>query len=427
LLLPRNIVGYVAARPAPFLLSGAVIALFALPIVIHTIIAWPGEIPKYLRFAAGQRNAILDSIRYIVAFLPLWGVWCLIFLIPPPNRHARPDLETLRFVGLLALITPAPAALVYAWRGIDDLSQQYLLLWTLPFVAVAMAVCALYVAFIFSLLWLRAAIIAACVIYALHTDRVLLTPVGQPAETTSKVAKAVDVLAQRAVPGRKIVVKRDHDPAAGVQSWSQLLAILAAMNRRNENFLCIDAISWHLSFHERYRCRDADAFSEILYATSRDKAAGNAIAELAENVAIVPAQPPTVGRVFRSEHPDALGMFLWGNWTGAWSDGRGASVGFDARALPQKFAMQIRARIFPVTPPPPQTVKITDSEGRELGTMNNNTGATTATVRIELSKPTSDAIMTVHFAIPAAPAEPHSGAGLDPRRGFWLEQVSFEN
>ena len=247
-------------------------------------------------------------------------------------------------------------------------------------------------------------------------------------------AAALDLLADRAVAGKKIALQIDHDPAPLTPAWSETLSIIAAMNRNNEDFLCVERSSWEADQLglENYRCKASDKISEILYVAAKDKSHNDRIAKLA-GAEIIPTRPPAVASQLKPGNLDGVGAVLLGDWSdaepgGIWSDGSKASVSFDTSRLPPRFAISIQAHLFPDTPPPAQIVKITDGGGRQLAILTNNPAQDTVNARIELAKPASGSMMTVNFEIvqPVAPRD--IGVNQDSRRlGIWLEQLSFEN
>ena len=115
-------------------------------------------------------------------------------------------------------------------------------------------------------------------------------------------------------------------------------------------FLCVEQSSWHLLFHERYRCQASDVISEIFDVVAKGKTHGERIAELAD-ADIIATRPPTVGTTLRPGNLDGLGAALLGDWSvaepwGVWSDGNNASLSFDASLLPPRFVLSMRSACF---------------------------------------------------------------------------------
>jgi hypothetical protein len=421
---------YVKAHSIPFILSAAIVALFALPILIETIVAWPGELPKYFQFAHGQSHRIVDAARYVSSFVPRGGFWALVFLLPSNQTKSSSTPTDYRFTGILVLAVGCLPAFFYAWRGIDTLTERYLIDWMSPFVGAALVLAIFYFVSLLRALWLRFLLVAAATIVSLSVYR--LEPRLPDTRSTAMTAAAFDLLTKRAVPGEKIALQIDHDPAGWPPAWSETVAIIADMNRNNEDFLCIERSSWHLLFTEKFRCKASDKISEVLYIVAKGKPHSDRIAELAD-AEVVPTHPPAVGSELNPNNLVGLSAVLLGDWSavepwGIWSDGNKASISFDARLLPPTFAISIEARLFPNKPPPEQTVSITDGDGRELGKLTNTAAQQTVSVRIELAKPASGRMVTVNFEIPR-PVTPHDiGVNRDARQlGVGLEKLTFEN
>jgi hypothetical protein len=121
--------------PVPLMTAAALVALFVLPIGLHTLLHFPGEFGDYIRFARdgveGTRT-IGDVANY---FLDYWtqeiglpGVTLLGLLAAMPLLIRAVPAPRRRFLVLL-LVVSAGATLVsfnYGMRGMDDLEFRYL-------------------------------------------------------------------------------------------------------------------------------------------------------------------------------------------------------------------------------------------------------------------------------------------------------------
>ena len=273
-----NIATYVKSYPVPFMLSAAIAVLFAMPMVIHTIVAWPGEFPKYFGFIT--HNSFVAAVSYVISFLPLKGLWTLIFLLPAGNAvKTSPTAPDCRFVGLSCLLIAGVPGLIYAYRGVDDFKLTWLMYWILPFIGATLATAILYFGSFIPFRWVRFGIIAVAAFWSLNAYRVW-TPVNPDTRSTAfisapdtrstaLISEALGKLADRAVAGEKIVVRLDRDPV-GWWVWLEVVSIIAAMNRTEANFLCVEPNSWHLLFHQRYRCKAFDKVSKLSMSSPRD-------------------------------------------------------------------------------------------------------------------------------------------------------------
>ena len=82
---------YAAKHWIPIALSAAIIALGLAPIAINLIANWPADLPAYLATARNlPLNNPLDVLRIVVGFVPLYGVWMLVFLPSDPAGIGKP-------------------------------------------------------------------------------------------------------------------------------------------------------------------------------------------------------------------------------------------------------------------------------------------------------------------------------------------------
>jgi len=124
--------------------STGIAALFALPIVLNTLVNWPGEVPKYLSYSKGQQSGaaptLAEALHYARQF---WAPQSSVARYVPPllvlgalaacaaaPRSARRPLLALTGACVLA----EALFVVYALVGIDDLGQDYvgLFSWSVP-------------------------------------------------------------------------------------------------------------------------------------------------------------------------------------------------------------------------------------------------------------------------------------------------------
>jgi hypothetical protein len=138
------------SRPRDWLLFGAVVALFLLPIVLNLVLHWPGEFDKYFGYG-GERDphGAGATARYVLDFWPgpvAVGAVLAVLLVAALGwlALARPPGDERRFLlsglgmGVLATVLFAG----YAAGGIDDLSQEYVgyFYWAVPLFLLLLAV-----------------------------------------------------------------------------------------------------------------------------------------------------------------------------------------------------------------------------------------------------------------------------------------------
>jgi hypothetical protein len=279
---------FISLHRTPSLISVLLILIFALPIAIQTVEFWPGELPKYFAFASGGRHqTALDAARYILAFIPASGIWAVLFIMSAQtSRLEQSDLDA-RFLGIVCLVASCLPAWVYAWRGIDKLSEPYLVFWILPFVGTSLAI-ALFscVQFLANAQMIRAIFVAAIGLWSLSNFR-HLTAINYDTEAARMTLAAFERLENRTPPGKKIALQIDRSPEAWGPSWPEAAALLSQMKRQGKQFLCIEPNSWHLVFSEIYRCDDVFSdVSEHLYMTLKQNRHNDLVVELPRTIIV---------------------------------------------------------------------------------------------------------------------------------------------
>jgi hypothetical protein len=280
------ILRYAARHRVPIALGAAIMALGLMPIVINLIANWPAELPGYLATARILRmNDPLDVLRVIVRFVPLYGVWMLVFLSwvrPASENRAQADI---RIVGVTLFWTALAVAFVFSLRGIDSPDIHHVFYWLTGFVGMAAAAAVVYAWSVWRHRLARTAIaIGVIALVAIPIARAMRLPV--PSDTRPVVA-AADLLAGRAGPGGKSIVVLDTNPESWDRVWTRTVGILAVLNRRNDRSVCIARESWTLPFHARYRCpTEGHPDDIVLHLLARERAAGTELASLHDVVIV---------------------------------------------------------------------------------------------------------------------------------------------
>ena len=419
-------------QPWPFVVSAVLVLLFALPIAAQAWVDWPGEIPKYFEFANTPRShGWWDAVRYVGVLIPGFGAWFLL-LLAPPSRSWLPEerAKSLRAAALIVAASAGLPGLVYAWRGVDTLTERYMIFWVLPFFGLALAIAVVYAA---STLPRRMGVVAlaGCALAAVFGLRAFV-PGGFEARWiearhVARVTRATAAVLRQQVPaGTRIALH--IDPDNWVRSWPDIVALLALMNREHADRACVEPSSWHLLFHVRYRCAPQQA-GRLYRVTTRERAPAGWRWELPHTV-IAPLTPATTGR-FDMASASAHGLMLVGDWSGleewgVWSAGDQADLIIAASALPRKFSLEIATRIFPPRTLREQRIHILDAAGRKLATISNNEPANPVTIPIERTGGPDEQIrLTFQVDAPVSPLE--LGAGDDSRRlGVGLESVTVK-
>ncbi|GAA1979324.1 hypothetical protein [Catenulispora subtropica] len=136
----------------PLVISGAWAALFAAPILADLILHWPGEFKKYIDYSTSSKaghHTLKQAVEYMDAYWwhgshPFY-VFVAVVLTAAVCAWTFPDPDVRRyFVGVVILSCAASALMVYyALRGIDDITQTYIGLWssmTVPLLLIVIGV-----------------------------------------------------------------------------------------------------------------------------------------------------------------------------------------------------------------------------------------------------------------------------------------------
>ena len=116
---------------APAVLAG----LFALPIVLHVLLDWPGELRKYLSYARGNAGRTSGGLGEVADFVagnlfhgPLQTLAVVVSLVVVLLLRTRLDDATRAIVdrSLIVLAVATGAFLLYSWRTVDELDLEYL-------------------------------------------------------------------------------------------------------------------------------------------------------------------------------------------------------------------------------------------------------------------------------------------------------------
>jgi len=139
-----------------------------------------------------------------------------------------------------------------------------------------------------------------------------------------------------------------------------------------------------------------------------------------------------VGSVTTLSNSEPSGVVLAGSWSsrepwGVWSDGRRATVVFDASCLPDRFTVAIRANLFPPVPPPMQAVRISDESGSLLAVISNEHPNGDFVVRMQKSGTQPGPWKSLIFDVDV-PASPHQLKISRDRRklGIGLISLTFQ-
>jgi hypothetical protein len=245
----------------------AVIAVFALPMVVNLVLHWPGEFAKYTGYGSSNRaggHTPLQAIGYALRFWPggwaaaptavaLFGAVVLLDRGLPRTRLLRASETQTRLLAAGAAVAGLATLLFvgYAARGIDDLHRDYVGYFSRAVPLLLMALLALGLGNLVEPG--RVAYTLAGAATAAATVTAALSPtLVTPRETIDDLPRVVDALSARSA-GRSVVLDVRHN------AWPELDALIVAGTRRGMR-ICARDPSWRFMVTAEFVCsaRDLD-------------------------------------------------------------------------------------------------------------------------------------------------------------------------
>lgn len=237
------------------------------PIVINTILNFPGEIPKYVGYGRqSPGNSWKGVLDFVASFwggrvpLLMGAVLCALLLSSRRIERQNEQIRSsgLREVAIIAVLATIAVSL-YAKVGIDDLAHRYTALFYLTVVACVIAFSLVYV--------LR---------YSLHRGTLVVgvTLAGVLAfcmatrPVTVESSDAVSHLSVRIQSGAQRMVRLDLDASenwAGV--WGMAAGVAAHLVRSGSSEFCIGE-NWHILFTRALDCRNKPVAATIYRLTA---------------------------------------------------------------------------------------------------------------------------------------------------------------
>lgn len=315
---------------------GAVFGVFLLPLLLETVVRFPGPVYEYFKFSRGNHsNTWAQAANYVALY---WGPKPFALLVAAALGAAL--WSAARLMGeafgnmmraLLAVFAGATFAVVfYAKVGIDLLDQRYIGLFyvAVPALAIGLAgVCLYKVAG-----GKRRDAVALCVALAavLATGREIVRPpeyvthFNQPG-----VVDLYESLRKLPYAGRRMVLDLDPKASDAGTLWWSTLGLQIYAERRGDAFFCINT-GWHISNTRERRCSDEEIVHGTRYqATMATPGATSVAAGMGLTVsAITPPVLPVGTPITVAAQPAVFSQYVLGpGWSSVegglvWSMGR---------------------------------------------------------------------------------------------------------
>ena len=254
----RRVLGVVFLRTHARVIGMAlfVLALFFVPLLIETIISFPGPVPDYVNFGTGRViQPIPQSVIFVASFwgglAPMWGSFIAAALVVVAARLLPQERR-----GIIALVVVLMASTValffYAHYGIDYLEFTYLGYYYYTTPALLFTIMG-FVTLSAGGVARRTAVVLAITLFCAaltywKIDRPVrdLDQYNQP-----EVVKLYDVIKAAAGNG-PIALDLDTRQEFG-HLWTNLVGAQAYALRQDERLFCINK-NWHILFTEAVRC-----------------------------------------------------------------------------------------------------------------------------------------------------------------------------
>jgi hypothetical protein len=262
-----------------FLAVGFIFILFFSPLLLETLIHFPGPVAKYISFSqGGNHHSFSSALRYAAnywtpGFTPLLAAILMILLFANDQRRnddpvMRGQRRPARYqVGVSVALLSATAALIfYAMYGIDDLQFVYigLFYYAVPALALALIIANFLVARTRNIQIVVAVVVAAIALPYIY--RQASKPVGYaPNYHDAHIAQYFDRM--QTLGNGAIVLDLDNSQDWG-RIWSTLLGVeVYAARHGKPQLFCINK-NWHISFAIEGRCTDAQIQNNNRYIVS---------------------------------------------------------------------------------------------------------------------------------------------------------------
>lgn len=290
IILIRSFLQSLRDPRAPFLLSKSflgvhrtravyclgVASLFFVPLLIETVLRFPGPISDYIHFSGGDKhNSVLAAIAftgyYWGSVLAMFtGLTLLIVLAVHMNSEAQPYAENIR--SLVAVLFAATFALwFYAYYGVDFLDQKYIGLFYFATPAIALSLAASYA--YRHLKYSRKQILAGilmllCVIGIYHR-------ISRPAPYANfyNHPEVADLYLSLNALDRRGRLVLDLDNTNWGEVWSNSAGLMAYAKRQGNDLVCVNK-NWHILFSRANLCTPAEVANGtrlLVYSTTANE------------------------------------------------------------------------------------------------------------------------------------------------------------
>lgn len=248
-------------------LASGIFALFFVPLVLETIVAFPGPIKTYVTFGGSQTtHETAEAIDFIASYwgglLPGLAALALMWLLGRLASNAPAARDAL-VSGVFAMIAATIAAVVYAKYGVDLLEFKYVALfyYAVPSFAIALTVAAVFEATHKPVTNTVVMLITALCVWGIY-DNARVAPLYAD-QYNAPAILALDTLLQSKSSAGRVVLDLDNMNDWGYL-WTHLVGVEVLAKRRRQQTFCV-AKNWHLLFTASARCTIDELHSDRRY------------------------------------------------------------------------------------------------------------------------------------------------------------------
>lgn len=241
------------------LIAVGILFLFFVPLIIATIVDFPGPVYGYIRFGRNDKhNSLQDALAFVGLFWKpgyawAWGVAVALMLLSGVRAASTGLLRDVRALGI-AFVAASAALLFYAKFGIDHLDLVYvgLFYYSVPALAAGLGLLYLYEAARSNAKTVVAGIVTVAAIVA------TVNAVKKPAfyDELYDIPGSAQLYDQlRKLPGTgRIVLDVEQNGIAWEYVWGNVVALQLYARRQGEDLFCINE-HWHILFTKPAQCR----------------------------------------------------------------------------------------------------------------------------------------------------------------------------
>jgi hypothetical protein len=253
--------------------SLTVLLLFLVPLLVETIVNFPGPLPKYVGHGVGgKKPSFIGSVGFVITY---WGndaiswIWSALSL-GLVYVAAKYEEDCADIFGILSALFAATVGIfIYAKFGIDDLSHKYLGLFYYSVPAVAAAMSAY---FLYRKIELPVRAVGAVTVIVVGVSLIYMRVKQPPEYMWAYNQPNIPILFQKMIFLGKLPLVLDLDDRKDFHHiWATLLGVQAYGTRMNIQLFCVNRM-WSLSFTEKARCTEEQVRTASRYIVSKAKA-----------------------------------------------------------------------------------------------------------------------------------------------------------